>query len=79
MEEAPSSSGGILPVADFGRVPFDLGTVNAGQNPALSATQAILLQDPNGQVAAPSVPDTDTDGFVDYFGASTLNQAAPSS
>lgn len=80
IEEAPWS-GGVLPLADFGTVPFDPGTVNAGQDPGLTAANGIVMLDPNGQTSDVSAPDADGDGFAACWGSGTAlaGCAAPSS
>ncbi|MDA8145379.1 MAG: G1 family endopeptidase [Thermaerobacter sp.] len=69
VEEAPWS-GGVLPLADFGTATFDPGTVN-GVNPLLTTQEGIVMNDPNGQTANPSAPDSDTDGFNVCWGNGT--------
>jgi hypothetical protein len=56
IEEAPSSAGGILPLADFGTATIDPDLGNES-TPSLSlATNGILMADPWGQTANPSAP-----------------------
>lgn len=77
IEEAPSSSGGILPLANFGTVTFDPGTANGG-NPGLTQSNAVIMYDPNGQTSNVSVPDRDTDGFNAAWGnGTTLTAVSP--
>lgn len=63
IEEAPSSSAGVLPLADYGTASFD-PTVNSGQVPNFAAgtTNAILMVDPYGETSNPSNADA-----VDVF------------
>jgi hypothetical protein len=68
IEEAPFS-GGILPLANYGKATFDPGTINGGTNPALTAADGIVMLDPKGQSSNPSRPDSDTDGFNTCWGA----------
>lgn len=69
IEEAPSSMTlGVLPLADFGTVTFDPGTVNGGASPDLTQGDGIVMDNPNGQTATVSKPDSDADGFNDCFG-----------
>ena len=58
IAEAPSSAGGILPLADFGTTTIDPDL--AGEStPSLSlATNGILMADPWGQTANPSDPSS---------------------
>ena len=62
IEEAPSS-GTVLPLANFGTMNFDAGTVNSGSSPNLQGSQGVIMLDPYGQSANPSGPDPDSDGF----------------
>lgn len=80
IEEAPSS-GGVLPLANYGTATFDPGNVNGGQNPTLVSSDAVIMQNPNGQTSNPSAPDTDTDGFNTCWGngASLTTCTAPAS
>ncbi|HUZ93016.1 MAG TPA: G1 family glutamic endopeptidase [Candidatus Paceibacterota bacterium] len=80
IEEAPWN-GGILPLADYTTAIFDPGTVNGGQNPALVSSDAVIMQNSNGQTSNPSAPDADTDGFGTCWGnGSTFTACAtPSS
>jgi hypothetical protein len=80
IEEAPWS-GRVLPLADFGTVTFDPGTVDGGQNPGLTAANGIVLLDPDGQASNISGPDADTDGFRACWasGNSLASCAVPSS
>lgn len=75
IEEAPYS-GGILPLANYGTATFDPGNVNGGQNPALVPSDAVIMQNPNGQTSNPSSPDVDTDGFNACWGSGTLTSCA---
>jgi Peptidase A4 family len=63
IEEAPSSSAGVLPLANYGTAKFD-PTVNGAQIPnfATGNTNAILMVDPYGETSNPSGADT-----VDIF------------
>ncbi len=71
IEEAPSSSAGVLPLANFATANFDESTVD-GISPSLSSSQTIVMQDPYGQTSNPSVPDSDVDGFSACWGAGAL-------
>jgi Peptidase A4 family len=64
IQEAPSSSAGVLPLADFVTATFD-PTVNAGSAsnfpPGANGTvgpDAILMVDPYGETSAPSTAET---------------------
>lgn len=69
IEEAPSSAGGVLPLANYGPypnpAPFDPGS------PSLSSSDGIVMEDPWGQTSNPSAPDSDTDGFSTCWGSGT--------
>jgi Peptidase A4 family len=54
IEEAPSSSAGILPLADYGTTTFFGASVNGDSSPALVGTDAILMVDPYGETSNPS-------------------------
>jgi hypothetical protein len=63
IQEAPSSSAGVLPLADFVTTTFD-PTVNAGSAPNFPpgangtvGPDAILMLDPYGETAAPSAAE----------------------
>jgi hypothetical protein len=66
IEEAPTSGGSILPLADYGTVTFDPGTAN-GANPDLASSDGVVMLNPNGQGSFVSPPDGDTDGFDACF------------
>ena len=66
--EAPSSSFGVLPLANYGTVTFDPGTVN-GVNPGLVASDGGELIQNGNIVSIPSSPDGDTDGFTVAYGS----------
>jgi Peptidase A4 family len=55
IEEAPSSSAGTLPLADFATVTFH-PTVDAGSLPSLTASDAIVMANPYGETSSPSSP-----------------------
>jgi Peptidase A4 family len=58
IEEAPSSSAGILPLADFTTVTVD-PTVNAADStPNLTGSDAIVMVDPYGETSSPSSPES---------------------
>jgi hypothetical protein len=77
IAEAPFS-GGILPLANFGTLRFDPGTINSGGNPNLTVGDGIVMQNSNGMTSNPSNPDADTDGFNACWGAtSTLTACSP--
>lgn len=71
IEEAPSSSAGVLPLANFATASFDESTVD-GTSPSLASSEIIVMQDPYGQTSNPSVPDSDVDGFGACWGAGSL-------
>ncbi|HXQ53579.1 MAG TPA: G1 family glutamic endopeptidase [Stellaceae bacterium] len=63
IQEAPSSSAGVLPLADFGTATLD-PTVNAGSAPVFppgpsgtDGVDAILMVDPYGETSNPSIAD----------------------
>jgi hypothetical protein len=60
VQEAPSSSAGILPLADYVTATFE-PTVNAGSAPNFAANDAILMVDPYGETSSPSPPETSPD------------------
>jgi len=77
IEEAPASSAGTLPLADFGATTFN-PTVNAGSPPNFPANlgDAILLVDPYGETSAPSLPESpNLDAFTTCWGNNPNNIA----
>jgi Peptidase A4 family len=75
IEEAPASSAGTLPLADFVATTFDPtvnGTVNAGLPPNFLPylADAILMVDPYGEISAPSPAETSPilDAFTTCWG-----------
>jgi hypothetical protein len=70
IQEAPSSSAGVLPLANFGTASFD-PTVNSGAALVLDASaNSIQLVDPYGETSNPSGP-----GLADAFNACWGNKA----
>jgi hypothetical protein len=71
IEEAPASSAGTLPLADFVTTTFD-PTVDGGLPPNFPANgaDAILMVDPYGETSAPSPPETspNLDAFKTCWG-----------
>jgi hypothetical protein len=66
--EAPSTTSGQLPLANFGRVNFGEATLN-GASPQLVDGDAIVMVDGNNAVvAAPSAPSASGDAFAVCFG-----------
>jgi hypothetical protein len=76
IAEAPFS-GGILPLANFGTLTFDPGTINSGANPHLTVSDGIVMQNADGMSSNPSNPDADTDGFDACWGATSTLTACP--
>ncbi len=76
IEEAPSSSAGVLPLANYGTANFD-PTVNVEQVPnfASGLTNAIQMVDPYGETSNPSTADT-SDVFNTCWGNNPNNIAA---
>ena len=68
IQEAPTVGGRIAPLADYGSMTFDPGTVN-GADPGLTSTDGGVMVQRNGQVSTPSNPDSDTDGFAAAYGS----------
>jgi hypothetical protein len=71
IEEAPTSGGTILPLANYSTASFDSSTVNGNSNPSLTTKNGITMLDPQGQTSNPSNPDSDTDGFSTCWGNGT--------
>ncbi len=83
IEEAPSSSGGILPLAEYGpsaAVPsapaFDLGLTSSG-NPSLTPSEGVVMSNPWGQTSTPSSVDSDSDGFNTCWGNGAAQPCSP--
>ena len=67
--EAPSSTSGVLPLANYGSAAFDPGTVNGSSNPGFVAGDGGYLVQNGAVRSIPSVPDSDTDGFTAAYGS----------
>ena len=83
IEEAPSSSGGILPLADYGpsaavslAPAFDLGLTSSG-SPSLTPSEGLVMSDPWGQTSNPSSVDSDSDGFNTCWGNGAMQPCSP--
>ncbi len=88
IEEAPSSSGGILPLAAYGpssagstAPAFDFGladfsTSSSGSSP-LTASEGLVMSDPWGQTSNPSSIDNDSDGFNTCWGNGATQPCSP--
>jgi hypothetical protein len=77
IQEAPFS-GSILPLANYGTITFDPGSINSRANPGLVASDAIVMLNSDGMSSNPSNPDSDTDGFNACWGAThTLTPCSP--
>ena len=68
IQEAPSIGGRVAKVAHFSLTTFDPGTVNGGSPHLVAADGGALVQG-GSQVATPSNPDSDGDGFAVAYGA----------
>jgi Peptidase A4 family len=77
IQEAPSSSAGVLPLADFTTVTFD-PTVNAADStPNLTGPDAIVMVDPYGETASPSSPENSSNNtFAVCWGNNPANIAS---
>src|SRR6266446_243122 len=86
IEEAPSSSGGILPLAEYGSnstsslaPAFDFGLTSSG-SPSLTPSEGLAMNNPWGQTSSPSSPDIDADGFNACWGDGAMQPcSAPGS
>lgn len=83
IEEAPSSSGGILPLAAYGSSAagspapaFDLGLTSGG-NPSLTPSQGLMMNNPWGQTSNPSSVDSDSDRFNTCWGEGVTQPCSP--
>jgi hypothetical protein len=66
--EAPSSTFGTLPLANYGQTTFDPGYVNGGNPNLVTGDGGYLVQ--GGSIRSiPSVADHDTDGFAIAYGS----------
>ncbi|WP_274436541.1 G1 family glutamic endopeptidase [Alicyclobacillus sp. ALC3] len=70
IEEAPMVNGIITPLANYGSLTINPGTVNVNGNPRLVVADAGGLVQGRRLISVPSRPDTDTDGFAAQYGAS---------
>jgi hypothetical protein len=84
IEEAPSSSGGILPLAEYGpsaavspAPAFDLGLTSSG-SPSLTPSEGVVMSNPWGQTSNPSSVDSDSDGFNTCWGNGAMQPCSPS-
>ncbi len=66
IEEAPSSRGGVFPLADFGTATFTQSMANA-VSADLSTGDSLIMEDPNGQSSNVSAPNLTEDGFNACF------------
>ncbi len=66
IEEAPTGGGGILPLADFGKVTFSQATADAA-GVDLSSGDSIVMKNPHGQTSNVSSPNSTEDGFSACF------------
>ena len=71
IEEAPSSGGGILPLADFDKTFFSASVAN-GDSVNLDDAIGLEMEDPQGQFSSISPPDMSKDGFAACFSDSGL-------
>jgi hypothetical protein len=76
IEEAPAE-GGTLPLADFGTTGLSATSGANGQPPSLSLSSAIQIDDPWGQTANPSAPDTLADFNICWGYQSDVTCQAP--
>jgi hypothetical protein len=83
IEEAPSSSGGILPLAAYGPTSvsspapaFDFGLASGGSVP-LTTSEGLVMGDPWGQTSNPSSIDNDSDGFNTCWGNGAMPPCSP--
>jgi peptidase A4-like protein len=88
IEEAPSSPGGILPLAEYGpnatvspAPEFDFGltdfsTTNSG-SPSLTTSEGLVMYNPWGQTSNPSSIDSDSDGFNTCWGDGVTQLCSP--
>ncbi len=67
IQEAPMVNGQLSPLANYGTVTFDPGTVN-GKNPHLTMMNGGTMYQDGRRVSTPSAPDADTDGFTVAYG-----------
>ena len=74
IQEAPSSSAGILPLADYGSATFS-ATVNGDLSPNLAGMDGIAMVDPYGETSNPSSP-VSLDAFSTCWGNSRISIAA---
>jgi hypothetical protein len=91
IEEAPSSPGGILPLAEYGpssasslapaAPAFDSGltdfsTTSSGSSP-LTTSEGLVMYNPWGQTSNPSSIDSDADGFNTCWGDGAMQPCSP--
>lgn len=68
IQESPFVGNHLAKLATFSTTPFDPGTIN-GVSAGLVASESGVLVRGRRQLATPSVPDSDTDGFAVAYGA----------
>ena len=66
----------IPPLANYGMVSFVSSSANS-TNPGLTAANAMIMYNPNGQTSNPSVPDRQTGGFNVCWGSGTTLNDCP--
>jgi hypothetical protein len=70
IEEAPTGSRGIFPLADYGTASFSASMVN-GDIADLNDGDSIVMQDPSGQSSNVSAPSISQDAFNTCFSPSS--------
>ena len=89
IEEAPSSPGGILPLAEYGpssavslAPAFDFGltdfsTTSSGSPSLTPSSEGLVMYNPWGQTSNPSSIDSDSDGFNTCWGDGAMQPCSP--
>jgi hypothetical protein len=67
IAEAPSSSGGVLPLADFGSAKFSGSTANGSSMATLPGLDPITMKSSSGQVEAKPSTMSSSGGFTDTW------------
>jgi len=77
IQEAPTIGRHVATLAPDSTVIFDAGTVNGADPGLINSEAGAMFKGRRHQISTPSLPDSDTDGFVVAYGS--VAPPAPSS
>jgi hypothetical protein len=70
VAEAPTASGAVAPLSDFGTVPFSNATIDNDPLASTPGLERLTLDDPAGMTATPSAINQSGEGFSVVWGMS---------